>query len=39
MDQPQKPAHIQVNNTIVVGVVINKIILKQTKNMDMQLWW
>ena len=32
---PQQPTPIQVDNTIVVGVVMNNIVSKQIKSMDM----
>ena len=39
MGWPQQPTPIQVDNTTAVGVVTNNIIPKQTKSMDMRLWW
>ena len=39
MKWPQQPTPIQVDNTTAVGVVTNNIIPKQTKSMDMRLWW
>ena len=39
MRWPQNPTPTQVDNTTAVGVVTNKIIPKQTKSMDMRLWW
>jgi len=39
MRWPQNPTPIQVDNTTAVGVVTNNIIPKQTKSMDMRLWW
>ena len=39
MRWPQKPIPTQVDNTTAVGVVTNNIIPKQTKSMDMRLWW
>ena len=39
MRWPQQPTPMQVDNTMAVGVVTNNIIPKQTKSMDMRLWW
>ena len=39
MGWPQKPTPMQVDNITAAGVVTNNIIPKQTKSMDMQLWW
>ena len=36
---PQKPTLIQEDNNTAIGVVTNNIIPKQTKSMDMRLWW
>ena len=39
MGWQQKPTPIQVDNANAVGVVQNNIMPKQTKTMDMRLWW
>ena len=39
MGWPQQPTPMQVDNTTVTGVATNNIISKQTKSMDMWLWW
>ena len=39
MGWPQLPTPMPVDNTTAVGVVTNNIMPKQTKSMDMRLWW
>ena len=39
MGWPQHPTPMQVDNDTEVGVITNNIMSKQTKSMDMRLWW
>ena len=39
MGSPQHPTPAQVDSTTAVGVVTNNVTPKQTKSMDMCLWW
>ena len=39
MELPQHHTSVQVDNATSVGVVTNNMMPKQTKSVDMSLWW